>query len=961
MPFPQSPLHNRYRIVRLIARGGMGAVYEAIDERLSNRVALKQTLVIDNSLLNSDLASEIDSEYIASLRRAFEREAKILAGLRHPNLPRVFDYLNDDQGQFLVMEFIPGDDLAAQLNQQNGPFPYDQVLSWADQLLDALDYLHTQQIIHRDIKPQNLKLTPRKEIVLLDFGLAKGNISLQTHVVATSSVYGYTQQYAPIEQIRGTGTDARSDLYALGATLYHLLTGTPPADALARVDALVNGQPDPLRPMHELNARIPPTVSEVLMQTLALNINERPVSAATLRADLRSVQPLLQPGGTTVAGLPPRPGPAEPSDYETIAYQRSAAHALPQPPAHAQGGPTRALPTEAAATEATPTQPVETPRSATPKPVSPPWSSSRKMFAIGGTLIGFFVIVGTIVALGQAGALPGSTTQTIPTAADVFIAQAETPTVQARPTQAQATATDPAVTGQVPTATEVQATATPPVDISARQTTTAASQIAAIRAEAASRADRHLTDLLGNATSRYDPQLEAGLLQNGYADNITLISGRRFLQPSQSEPVAHTWVRDLDYAISGYGYVLGNMTLLRNNTELFLRGVRERGFTPDVYNERGYDNNQAWDSRPNLIHAVYAYISKTGDWDFYREYREEILQSADWIVRLDTNDDGLPDRDIAPYGYYNSIENSVHHTYALAKCFAAYRELAALEQGIGEDGSIWEQRAAHLRESFHRPFEEGGYWVADQAWPVAWRNPGEGPVDTLETFGVFEALRSGLIQPSDQRYATLMRALHESLPTLMQGSFPLRLTLAGYPPELLRSVVRDEWKRNPSAPWIAGLAAPAYAAAGYPEDAQLLLQAYSTPLDRTNPLVPQLVAVEGTAQEGRGGAWSSAAWFMAVYGGHYGLSMTPSALVVQPHPFTVFPDDGVQNLSYQGSILQLSLDPANRIYRIQANELTVVTLRPMGAATRVRVNGGPPRPEETHVLQPGEEYEVRSE
>ena len=134
----------------------MGAVYEAIDQRLDTTVALKETLFADERL-----------------RKQFEREARLLARLHHPALPRVSDHFSEDDGQFLVMQFIPGDDLSEMMNRKRGPFPADQVLTWAGQLLDALDYLHTQepQIIHRDIKPQNLKLTSRGQIILLDFGL----------------------------------------------------------------------------------------------------------------------------------------------------------------------------------------------------------------------------------------------------------------------------------------------------------------------------------------------------------------------------------------------------------------------------------------------------------------------------------------------------------------------------------------------------------------------------------------------------------------------------------------------------------------------------------------------------------------------------------------------------------------------------------------------------------------------
>lgn len=269
-------VHDRYRVVRQIGKGGMGAVYEAIDERLAQTVALKQMTVSGENL-----------------DKAFEREARILARLRHPALARVIDYFKGSNGQFLVMDFIAGEDLSSLLIQRNAPFEVQTVLDWADQILDALAYLHAEDppIIHRDIKPQNLKLTTNGRIVLLDFGLAKGTAALQTRVTSTGrSVFGYTPQYAPLEQIQGTGTDPRSDLYSLAATLHHLLTNDPPSSALTRTAAVMDEQPDPLRPVHERNPAVPVAVSEVLQQALALQARKRPESAAAMRANLRTAR-----------------------------------------------------------------------------------------------------------------------------------------------------------------------------------------------------------------------------------------------------------------------------------------------------------------------------------------------------------------------------------------------------------------------------------------------------------------------------------------------------------------------------------------------------------------------------------------------------------------------------------------------------------------------------------------------
>jgi serine/threonine protein kinase len=258
-------LQNRYRIEKQIGQGGMGKVYVATDERFKSTVAIKETVFED-----------------ANLRLAFGREARLLNSLKHAALPRVSDHFNEEDGQFLVMEFIAGEDLAEMMEHSGEAFPLETVLTWARQLCDALEYLHAQDIIHRDIKPQNLKLTPNGQIVLLDFGLAKGNPTDAPHQTAAKSIFGFSRSYASLEQIQGAGTEPRSDLYSLSATLYHLLTGIPPADALTRAMNVLNGQSDPLIMASLINKQIPPGVAEVLQKTMALNAAARPESANAL-------------------------------------------------------------------------------------------------------------------------------------------------------------------------------------------------------------------------------------------------------------------------------------------------------------------------------------------------------------------------------------------------------------------------------------------------------------------------------------------------------------------------------------------------------------------------------------------------------------------------------------------------------------------------------------------------------
>ena len=270
---PETVLQGRYRIVRQLGQGGMGAVYEAVDLRLDTVVALKETLFTEERL-----------------RKQFEREARLLARLHHQALPRVSDHFTESDGQFLVMQYIPGEDLFEMQTRRQGAFPQSDVLRWADQLCDALDYLHTQdpQIIHRDIKPQNLKLTARGQVVLLDFGLAKGSAGQLTAVTTSASIFGYTPNYAPLEQVQGLGTDARSDIYSLAATLYHLLTNVKPPDALSRAGAIVNGLDDPLAPADEVAPQVSPAVAHVLEVAMSQKRDDRYESAQMMREALNS-------------------------------------------------------------------------------------------------------------------------------------------------------------------------------------------------------------------------------------------------------------------------------------------------------------------------------------------------------------------------------------------------------------------------------------------------------------------------------------------------------------------------------------------------------------------------------------------------------------------------------------------------------------------------------------------------
>jgi serine/threonine protein kinase len=268
----------------------MGAVYEAIDQRLGISVALKETL-----------SSE------ASMRKQFEHEARLLAGMQHPALPRVSDHFVEGNRAFLVMEYIGGVDLARIIAQQPGPLPREQVIAWADQLLDALIYLHSRdrQVIHRDIKPHNLKLAATGQIALLDFGLARAQSAYSTDLSVTSSkaFFGYTRHYAPLEQIQDQRTDPRTDIYALGATLYHLLTGIKPPDAMVRATALLNLEPDPLRPANQVHEAVGPEIAAILNKAMAQKPENRYASANEFREAFRRMGRASQEEADALARL----------------------------------------------------------------------------------------------------------------------------------------------------------------------------------------------------------------------------------------------------------------------------------------------------------------------------------------------------------------------------------------------------------------------------------------------------------------------------------------------------------------------------------------------------------------------------------------------------------------------------------------------------------------------------------
>jgi len=298
-------LQGNYRIVRLLGQGGMGAVYLAEHTRLQGRLlAIKENTP----------EPFIDQTTRDQLRDQFYTEAKILAALDHPNLPKVSDYFIEGGVEYLVMDYIEGEELAnlleRHLQQQGKPLSEAQVLDWGDQILAALAYMHSRQphpVIHRDIKPANLILTPDGTVHLVDFGLVKLLTASGQSTAAAMRGMG-TPDYTPLEQYPGSQshTDARTDIYSLGATLYHLLTGAPPANVRDRLLGTAT-----VTSLRQVNPAVSANTEKAILRAIEIKPDDRFQTAAQMRAALAgqasfkgaATPPKQRPGVAMLTGI----------------------------------------------------------------------------------------------------------------------------------------------------------------------------------------------------------------------------------------------------------------------------------------------------------------------------------------------------------------------------------------------------------------------------------------------------------------------------------------------------------------------------------------------------------------------------------------------------------------------------------------------------------------------------------
>ena len=345
-------LNDRYRIVRAIKEGGMGAVYEAMDDG-GKRYALKA--LIDRFTDPAERAEAI---------ARFQEEASILRELQHPQIPRVYsDFLHGGR-YYLAMDFIQGDDLEDLLRQQpSGRYDEATVLRWADQIADVLDYLHERRLIYRDVKPSNIMIERATgSVKVVDFGIAK---LFQPNERGT--LIG-TPGYSPPEQYQGQATP-QSDVFALGATLHHLLTGRDPRDE----------PPFSFPPVRQLVPSVSAQTERAIMRALEMELDKRWPSAAAFRAALP----------TEVARRPGRkPANTQPTVTLDPAVMAAQVAPVPQPQRARQPAP--------AAPKA---RPASKPGS-TAKPAKP--AKAAKPFRWWIPLL-VLIVAGALIALGQPG------------------------------------------------------------------------------------------------------------------------------------------------------------------------------------------------------------------------------------------------------------------------------------------------------------------------------------------------------------------------------------------------------------------------------------------------------------------------------------------------------------------------------------------------------------------------------
>lgn len=357
----QKVLNDRYELERRIGEGGMARVYLGRDLRLNRRVAIK--------VLHTQFASD------PSFLSRFNHEAQAAANLRHPNIIDIYDFGHDGDIPYIVMEYVEGQDLKALL-RLHGPLPIDRAVDMAEDVADALDAAHRAGLVHRDIKPQNIIVGSNDMVKITDFGIAKS--ALSTSATETGVIFG-TADYLSPEQARGLPATPASDIYALGVTLYEMLTGRLPFSGENSVAVAMQHVGTAPTPPSRYNSRIPPQLENLVLSAMEKDPARRPASARAFAQQLRAYR-MMGDQGTVVRPAPvqtapgPVVGPTKPQTYE----ERPRPQSRPRP---TQTGPI----------------PVRTslpPRRSIPEP------SRNSGLGFGGFLLGLLLIVGVLGLVG---------------------------------------------------------------------------------------------------------------------------------------------------------------------------------------------------------------------------------------------------------------------------------------------------------------------------------------------------------------------------------------------------------------------------------------------------------------------------------------------------------------------------------------------------------------------------------
>ncbi len=419
-------LNDRYEIEELLGQGGMSSVYRAYDHNLRRTVAVK--------MIHPHLST--DPNFVSR----FEEEAASVAQLRNPNIIQVFDFAQEEDTYYMVLEFVPGETLEDHLDRlqkQNRRMEIKDAAKYTAEICDALEYAHKRGLIHRDIKPANIMLDVQGQAILMDFGIAK-IVGGKQHT-ATGAVVG-TALYMSPEVIKGEQVDKRADIYALGVTLFEILTGRPPFKADSAMTVLMMHVNDPVPDIKQLNQDVPDAMVEIVKKALAKDRNDRYQSAAEFARALRSLDAFSS-----------KPAPAGETMVESVPEGVGATMVEEQPDTASLGGTLIEEPvTQEKATMVEDTPPV---RTSTPGPSrlpSPPSSGGGRKggvplpMMIGGGAVVLIILVGAI--LFGTGALSFASREATPTASPTTMVPA-TPTIEVPTNTPQPTATiEPSIT-----------------------------------------------------------------------------------------------------------------------------------------------------------------------------------------------------------------------------------------------------------------------------------------------------------------------------------------------------------------------------------------------------------------------------------------------------------------------------------------------------------------------------------